>query len=66
MEKYNKEYAVSNAQNIRKWIILKNDISLGKGELTATMKMKRNVVIRNYEKEISTIYDANKEKASSA
>ena len=67
MEKYNKEYAVRNAQNIRKWIILKNDISLGKGELTATMKMKRNVVIRNYEKEISTIYDdANKEKASSA
>lgn len=67
VEKYNKEYAVSNAQNIRKWIILKNDISLGKGELTATMKMKRNVVMRNYEKEISTIYDdANKEKASSA
>ena len=67
VEKYNKEFAVSNAQNIRKWIILKNDISLGKGELTATMKMKRNVVMRNYEKEISTIYEtANTEKAASS
>ena len=67
VEKYNKEFAVSNAQNIRKWIILKNDISLGKGELTATMKMKRSVVMRNYEKEISTIYEtANTEKAASS
>ena len=67
VEKYNKEFAVSNAQNIRKWIILKNDISLGKGELTATMKMKRSVVMRNYEKEISSIYEtANAEKAASA
>lgn len=56
IEKYNKEYAVSNAQCIRKWVILKNDISLGKGELTATMKMKRSVVVRNYSEEIDNIY----------
>ena len=57
IEKYNKEFSVSNAQTIRKWVIIKNDISLGKGELTATMKMKRGVVMKNYEKEINSCYD---------
>lgn len=56
VEKYNNEFSVSNAQQIRKWIILKNDISLGKGELTATMKMKRGVVMKNYENEINGMY----------
>ena len=59
IEEYNEKYAVSNAQRIRKWVILKTDISLGKGELTATMKMKRSVVVRNYAKEIDGIYNSN-------
>lgn len=57
VEEYNKNFSVSNAQQIRKWIVLKNDISLGKGELTATMKMKRGVVMKNYEEEIQGIYN---------
>lgn len=57
IEKYNEESAVSNAQKIRKWIVLKNDISLGNGELTATMKMKRGVIMKNYEEEIKGIYE---------
>lgn len=56
VEKYNKEFAVSNAQTIRKWIVLDRDISLERGEPTATMKMKRSVVLRHCEKEISELY----------
>ena len=56
IEKYNNEYSVSNAQRIRKWTILKTDISVGKGELTGTLKMKRNVVVRNYADEIEKLY----------
>ena len=56
IEEYNKNSAVSNAQQIRRWTVLKNDISLGKGELTATMKMKRGVVMKNYENEINGLY----------
>ena len=58
VEKYNKEFAISNAQNIRAWVILERDISLERGELTATMKMKRSVVMRHCEKEISKLYSS--------
>lgn len=53
---YNK-VAISRAQEIRKWTLLHEDLSLGKGELTATLKMKRNVVHQHYEKEIQAMYE---------
>ena len=55
VEGYNK-VAISRAQEIRKWVMLERDLSLGHGELTATLKMKRNVVHEHYEKEINYMY----------
>ena len=52
---YNK-VAISRAQEIRKWYLMERDLSLGHGELTATMKLKRNVVHEHYEKQIDSLY----------
>ena len=55
IEGYNK-VAISRAQEIRKWVLLERDLSLGHGELTATLKMKRNIVHDHYSKEIDSMY----------
>ena len=52
---YNK-VAVSRAQEVRKWHLMEHDLSLSRGELTATLKLKRNVVHQHYEKEIDSMY----------
>lgn len=53
---YNK-VAVSRAQQIRKWVLMDRDLSLGHGELTATLKMKRNVVHEHYISQINGMYE---------
>ena len=55
VEGYN-AVAISRAQQIRKWTLMERDLSLGHGELTATLKMKRNVVHQHYEKDIESMY----------
>ena len=55
VEKYNK-VAVSRAQEIRKWCILPEEFTIGRGELTATMKLRRTVVQEHYAKEIDAMY----------
>lgn len=55
VEKYN-EVAVSRAQQIRKWCILPEEFTIGRGELTATMKLRRAVVQEHYAKEIDAMY----------
>ena len=59
VEGYNK-VAISRAQEIRKWTLMERDLSLGHGELTATLKMKRNVVHQHYEKDIESMYSESK------
>lgn len=59
VEGYNK-VAISRAQEIRKWYLMQRDLSLGHGELTATLKMKRNVVHQHYEKDIESMYSESK------
>ena len=49
--------AISRAQNIRKWIVLDKDLSLSAGELTATLKLRRNVVHENYKDSINALYN---------
>ncbi|KAK8790985.1 hypothetical protein WA158_005616 [Blastocystis sp. Blastoise] len=56
IEKYNNEKAISQAQKIRKWTLLEKDMSVGGGELTATMKLKRNVVHQHYHDQINQMY----------
>ncbi len=55
IEGYNK-VAVSRAQEVRRWYLMERDLSLGHGELTATLKLKRNVVYDHYLNEINSLY----------
>ncbi|MDQ4116874.1 MAG: AMP-dependent synthetase/ligase [Actinomycetota bacterium] len=48
--------AVSRAEQIRKFRILPHDFSEAGGELTPTMKVKRNVVVQNYASDIEAVY----------
>ena len=47
---------VSHAEAIKKFHILPRDLSEEAGELTPTMKVKRNVVVDKYSREIEDIY----------
>ncbi|KAM4573273.1 long-chain-fatty-acid--CoA ligase ACSBG1 [Odontesthes bonariensis] len=48
--------AISNAQRIQKWTILRKDFSVSGGELGPTMKLRRPVVIETYNKVIESLY----------
>ncbi len=48
--------AVSQAESIRKWEILPEDFTIDGGELTPTLKVKRNVVHGRYADEIERLY----------
>jgi long-chain-fatty-acid--CoA ligase ACSBG len=50
------EKAISRAQYIRKFHLLSGDFTQEGGELTPTMKLKRNVVNDKYSKEIASMY----------
>jgi len=52
-----KDYCVSNAQKIQKFKILKQDFSEQNNEITPTMKLKRNEIIKNYAQEIESMYE---------
>ena len=47
---------VSNAEQIKKYTILPGDFTIESGELTPTMKLKRNVILESHAKEVSEIY----------
>jgi len=47
---------VSNAESIRKFHILPVDFTVLTGELTPTLKVKRNVVAARFANEIEALY----------
>ena len=47
----------SNAQVVQKWKMLPVDFSEKEGDLTPTLKLKRNVVSEKYADFIDSIYD---------
>ncbi|APT91079.1 long-chain fatty acid--CoA ligase [Corynebacterium sphenisci DSM 44792] len=47
---------VSHAESIKKFFILKRDLSEESGELTPTLKVKRNVVLDHFSKVVDQIY----------
>ncbi|MFI7634806.1 AMP-dependent synthetase/ligase [Nonomuraea sp. NPDC049400] len=48
---------VSKAEQIKKFTILDGDITEDSGHLTPTLKVKRNLVLRDFAKEIDELYD---------
>ncbi|XP_064092537.1 long-chain-fatty-acid--CoA ligase ACSBG2-like [Macrobrachium nipponense] len=59
IDRYNKEYAISNAQKVQKWTILPKDFSQFNGELNNTLKLVRNQVLEIYKDAIDAMYDSN-------
>ena len=43
-------------ETIKKWELLDHDLSVESGELTPSMKVKRNVVEDNYKEKIDAFY----------
>ncbi|XP_053276057.1 long-chain-fatty-acid--CoA ligase ACSBG2 isoform X1 [Pleuronectes platessa] len=48
--------ATSNAMRVQKWVILERDFSIGGGELGPTMKLRRPIVVKNYQEKIEELY----------
>lgn len=48
--------ATSRAQTVGKWALLSTDFSVGGGELTPTLKLKRSVTADKYGEVIEAIY----------
>jgi len=48
--------SISRAHHVRKWAFIEGDFTVDGGELTPTMKLKRNVVQKKHEALIETLY----------
>lgn len=55
---YNQDHAKSRAQRVQKAHVLDSPLTVQTGELTPTMKIKRNFVLNKYAKEIDAMYEA--------
>lgn len=47
-----------NWEQIKKFAIIPNEMTIETGELTPTLKMKRKIILQKYEKEVEAIYTA--------
>lgn len=47
-----------NWEQIKKFAIIPNEMTIETGELTPTLKMKRKIILQKYEKEVEAIYIA--------
>jgi len=49
--------AVSRAAQVKKYTLIDKDFTVESGELTPSMKLKRRIVSKAYEKEINSMYE---------
>ncbi|MGZ4857190.1 MAG: SDR family oxidoreductase [Methanobacteriaceae archaeon] len=49
-------YGLSRPEQVKKWALLPNDLSIDGGELTANMKLKREIISKRYQDVIDSIY----------
>jgi len=50
---------LSNPEKIKHWAILKNDLSIDHGDLTANLKLKRTNILKRHQDLVNLIYDNN-------
>jgi len=55
IEKANRK-AISNAQNVQKFVILSRDFTMETNDMTPTLKLKRRVVAEKYSSKIESMY----------
>ena len=48
--------AVSKAESIRKFVVLSGDFTEANGYLTPSLKLKRNIVMKDFESEVESLY----------
>ena len=46
---------LSNPEQIKKWVVLKNDLSIESGDLTANLKLKRGNILKKHEELVNLI-----------
>src|SRR5262249_16784720 len=56
-EIHKRTFGLADYEQVKKFTVLKEELSVEAGELTATLKIKRNVVARNYKSLIDAMYD---------
>ena len=49
--------ALSHPEQVRRWRIIDKPLSIGSGELTPNLKVKRNVVLEHYQQAVNALYD---------
>jgi long-chain acyl-CoA synthetase len=49
-------YGLSRPEQVKKWVLLPNDLSIDGGDLTANMKLKREIISKRYQDVIDSIY----------
>jgi len=49
--------ATSSAQNVQKFLIVPKEFTIEGGELTPTVKVKRRVVLQQYQEQIDKMYN---------
>lgn len=47
---------LSNPEKIKRWIVLKNDLSIEGGDLTASLKLKRHNILNRHENLVNMVY----------
>jgi long-chain acyl-CoA synthetase len=50
---------LSNPERIKRWAVLKNDLSIERGDLTANLKLKRENILKRYQNIVDLIYNDN-------
>ncbi|OAF66429.1 hypothetical protein A3Q56_05854 [Intoshia linei] len=50
------EQSINRPSKIQRWTLLKNDFSIKNDELTPTMKLKRNVILKKYNHIVEALY----------
>ncbi|MDD3984309.1 MAG: AMP-binding protein [Methanobacterium sp.] len=57
MEMEDMNSKLSNPEKIKRWLILRNDLTIENGDLTANLKLKRENILKRHKNLLNNIYD---------